>query len=163
MMTKTKQPKNMTSTPNKPNQAGLQQEPVLNEAINMAFASKIIATTPAPEIASRIKSKLMQRVKSQNHQFVFANQGEWKQVIEGVQIKLLRQEGEQKSFLLKMMANSSIPSHAHSKDEESFVIEGSVELEGILCHAGDYHFAQAGSHHQTIRSTQGCTLLVKSI
>ena len=64
---------------------------------------------------------------------------------------------------MKMAANTRIPAHAHLQDEESYVIEGSVELEGILCHAGDYHFAQAGSQHQAIYSQQGCLLLVKSL
>jgi anti-sigma factor ChrR (cupin superfamily) len=136
---------------------------VLNDDINAAIASNIIATTPAPDVASRIKSKLMHRVQEQAHRFVFANQGEWKIAFEGVCIKLLHQDGEHKSFLIKMAANSSIPSHAHTQNEESFVIEGSVELEGILCHVGDYHFAKMGSKHQAIKSSEGCVLLVKSM
>jgi anti-sigma factor ChrR (cupin superfamily) len=139
------------------------KKPVLSDEINAAIASKITPTIPAPEVAMRIKTKLMQRVQAETHQFVFANQGEWKQVFEGVQIKLLRKEGAHKSFLMKMAANSSIPKHLHAHDEESFVLEGSVVLEGILCHAGDYHYAQAGSQHQTIETLQGCTLLVRSL
>lgn len=37
---------------------------ILTEEINAAIASKITATTPAPEVALRIKSKLMQRVQA---------------------------------------------------------------------------------------------------
>jgi quercetin dioxygenase-like cupin family protein len=136
---------------------------VLSDEINAAIASKIIPTTPAPEVATRIKTKLMQAVQAEMHLFVFANQGEWKTVHEGVQIKLLHKVGETKSFLVKMAAHTSIPGHPHNHDEESFVLDGSVTLEGVLCHAGDYHYAQAGSRHQKIHTAQGCTLLIKSL
>lgn len=162
-MTKRNGLKNTDNRSAKLKKSSEQHQPVLNEAINTAIASKIIATTPAPEIASRIKAKLMRRVEEKAHTFVFSEQGEWKQLLEGVQIKLLHQNGKQKSFLLKMEANTSIPSHAHTQDEESFVIQGSVVLEGVLCHMGDYHFAKAGSRHQAIHSAQGCTLLVKNL
>ena len=136
---------------------------VLSDEISLVIASKIIPTTPAPEVSARIKSKLMQRVQTDQHQFVFDNQGEWKSLSAGVQIKMLHSAGKLKSFLLKMTANSSIPEHSHVHDEESFVVEGAVTIEGILCHAGDYHYAHAGSKHQAIRSADGCTLLVRRV
>ena len=137
--------------------------PVLNDEISAAIASKIMPTTPAPEVALRIKTKLMQRVQADSHEFVFANQGEWKTLLDGVQIKLLHKDFATKSFLLKLAANAVIPAHVHTQDEESYVIDGSVYLEGILCHAGDYHYAVAGSQHQEIRTAEGCTLLIKSM
>ncbi len=159
-MTKTNQsPKSKLNTKS----AHDKTAPVLSDEINAAIASKITPTIPAPEVAMRIKTKLMQRVQAETHQFVFANQGEWKEVFDGVQIKLLHKNGKQKSFLMKMAKNTSVPDHLHAHDEESFVLEGSVVLEGILCHAGDYHYAQAGSQHQAIKSPEGCTLLVRSL
>jgi len=136
---------------------------VLSDDMNAEIAVNIMPTIPAPEVALRIKTKLMQRVQSDAHQFLFANQGEWKSVYDGVEIKLLRMEGEKKSFLIKMAANSSIPAHMHAHDEESFVIEGSVIIEGIHCQTGDYHYAMAGSQHQTIKSVEGCSILIKTI
>ena len=137
--------------------------PVLSDEISIAIASNIIATTPAPEVAMRIKTKLMQRVQSDLHQFIFANQGEWKTVFAGVQMKLLHKAGKQQSFLLKLAANTSIPAHAHAQDEESFVLQGNVTIEGIMCSEGDYHYAFAGSQHQPITTVEGCTLLIKSL
>ncbi len=137
--------------------------PAISDEISAAIASKIIATTPAPEVVERIKTRLMQRVSAHSHTFVFANQGEWKTVSAGVQVKLLHKTTDTKSFLIKMAANTSIDAHTHVQDEESFVLEGEVWLEGVLCRAGDYHYAQAGSQHQQIRTTLGCTLLVRSI
>lgn len=137
--------------------------PVLSDEINAAIASKIMPTSPAPEVALRIKTKLMQRIQANTHQFVFAKQGEWKTVNDGVQVKLLHKSADTKSFLIKMAANASIAAHLHTQDEESYVIDGEVYLEGILCHAGDYHYALAGSGHQRIHTALGCTLLVKSV
>ena len=138
-------------------------EPAISDEISAAIASKIIATTPAPEVAARIKTRLMQRVNNNSHTFVFANQGEWKTVAAGVEVKLLHKTADAKSFLIKMAANTIIEAHEHTQDEESFVLEGEVWLEGVLCHSGDYHYAQAGSQHQQIRTTQGCTLLIRSL
>ena len=133
-MTNTTQlPKNKLMTKPALSKTGLSKNtPVLSDEINAAIASKIMPTTPAPEVAMRIKSKLMQRVQADTHQFVFAAQGEWKAVGDGVQIKLLHKAGEAKSFLIKMAANASIAAHVHTQDEESFVIDGEVYLEGIF-------------------------------
>lgn len=161
-MKKSNPPSNTATKTTTSGQKNMQSTPVLNETINMAIAEKIIAITPAPEVANRIKAKLMQRVQAKTHQFVFANQGHWKQIFEGIEIKLLWQEGERKSFLMKLAAKARIPAHPHLRDEEAYVLEGSVEIEGILCHVGDYHFAKAGSQHQNIYSELGCTLLIKS-
>jgi anti-sigma factor ChrR (cupin superfamily) len=160
MMTKTSQPpKSKLDTKS----IHAEKTPVLSDEINAAIASKITPTIPAPEVAMRIKTKLMQRVQAGTQHFTFANQGEWESVFEGVQIKLLYKNGKQKSFLMKMAENTSVPGHLHAHDEESFVLEGSVVLEGILCHVGDYHYAQAGSQHQVMKSAEGCMLLVKSL
>ena len=164
MTNNTQLPKNKPMTkPALPKTAPSNSLPVLSDEINAAIASKITPTTPAPEVAMRIKSKLMQRLQTDTHQFVFAKQGEWKTVHTGVQIKLLHKVGKTKSFLMKMAANASIAGHLHTQDEESFVLEGEVYIEGILCHQGDYHYAHAGSKHQTIQTTQGCTLLVRNL
>ncbi|MGQ0442313.1 MAG: cupin domain-containing protein [Methylophilaceae bacterium] len=136
---------------------------VLNDEINAAIANRVMATTPAPEVAERIRARLMQRIQSKSVEFVFANQGEWRPIAHGVEVKLLHKIDKTKSFLIKMAANTSISAHIHSQDEESFVIDGEVWLEGILCHSGDYHYAQAGSQHEKIHTARGCTLLVRSI
>ncbi len=62
-----------------------------------------------------------------------------------------------------MAKNSQIPAHVHTQDEESFVLEGTVQIEGITCQVGDYHYAHAGTQHSVIKSAQGCTLLVRNI
>ena len=134
----------------------------LEHEINAKIAESVIATMPTDQIAHTIKTRLMQRVKQNSQLFIFANQGEWKSISDGVTLKLLHKTSDATSFLVKIAANAEIAPHEHRHNEESFVIEGEVWLEGVLCKAGDYHYAVAGSAHQQIRTTTGCTLLIKT-
>lgn len=119
---------------------------------------------PQRETKNQIKTKLMQRVsQSRDSQFfVFSEQGHWKSIKHGIQIKVLKSDAEAKSFLLKLEQNTSIPYHDHQKNEETFVVDGEVWLDGIHCKNGDYHFAGAGTFHKEIRTENGCTLLIKT-
>lgn len=137
------------------------EKPVLDKEITSAIAADILPTTPAPEVSSRIKSRLMSRIKSHDYFFQFNNENQWKQVAAGVEICLLHKTENARSFLVRMAANTSLEGHEHSQDEESYVIEGEVWLQGILCKAGDYHYARAGSTHEKLYTDKGCTLLVK--
>lgn len=119
---------------------------------------------PTDTTKSQIKAKLMQRVaQSRDAQFfVFAEQGQWKSINQGIQIKILKSDTQAKSFLLKLAQNTTIPYHDHQKNEETFVIDGEVWLDGIHCKNGDYHFAGVGTFHKEIRTEAGCTLLIKT-
>lgn len=138
------------------------KQPALDIDISSAIASKILSTLPAPEVSKRIKERLLNRIHSNDHFFQFATDGQWNRISDGIQIRLLHTTDDAKSFLIKMEANSSLEEHEHSQNEESYVIDGEVWLEGILCQSGDYHYAKAGSRHAKIYTTKGCTLLVKS-
>ena len=140
-----------------------QYNSILDDDINASIASQLLPTSPAPEVASRIKLKLMGRIQAGagHHQFIFANQGEWKTIANGVEVKLLHKNESGKSLLIKMAANSTLPYHEHAQDEESFVVEGEVWLDGILCYPGDYHHASAGGYHRDTHTATGCMLLVR--
>lgn len=125
-------------------------------------ATPVLAPTDATK--GQIKTKLMQRVaQSRDAQFfVFAEQGQWKSINQGIQIKILKSDPQAKSFLLKLAQDTTIPYHDHQKNEETFVIDGEVWLDGIHCKNGDYHFAGVGTFHKEIRTEAGCTLLIKT-
>jgi quercetin dioxygenase-like cupin family protein len=137
------------------------EQSVLDKEVISAIAADVLPTTPAPEVSARIKDRLLSRVKSQDYFFQFNNEDQWKQISAGIEIRLLHKRDDARSFLVRMAANTSLDEHAHSHNEESYVIEGEVWLQGILCHAGDYHYAKAGSRHEKIHTDKGCTLLVK--
>jgi anti-sigma factor ChrR (cupin superfamily) len=138
------------------------------ESLDFDLFLELFEATPdlAPTDAtkSQIKAKLMQRVaQSRDAQFfVFAEQGQWRSINQGIQIKILKSDTQAKSFLLKLAQNTTIPYHDHQKNEETFVIDGEVWLDGIHCKNGDYHFAGVGTFHKEIRTEAGCTLLIKT-
>jgi len=121
--------------------------------------------TPSAEAKSRMKEQLFKKIEASLDEgkfFVFADKGNWIKAMSGVEVKMLHETSTAKSYLVRLSANAEIPRHSHSHNEESFVIEGEVVLDGTLCRKGDYHFAAAGTMHRIIRSEMGCTLLVKT-
>jgi anti-sigma factor ChrR (cupin superfamily) len=134
----------------------------LSDDLISKIATSMTPTTLENATSERIKSKVMGRVHDNRYEFVFSNLLDWQPVAPGVEMKLLHTSTEKKSFMLKMSPNSSIAQHVHDLDEESFVLEGEVWLEGILCHTGDFHYAQAGSNHKSLHSEKGCVLLVNN-
>lgn len=137
---------------------------VIDTDIMTAMAVDVLPTMPAPEVASRMKSHLMSRIKTSNEhfRFLFAVQGEWRNLYQGVDIKVLRQEAESYSALIRMAADSVLPSHHHAYNEEVLVLEGEVMVEGVLCHEGDYHHALAGCTHRDVSTKNGCLLFVRN-
>jgi hypothetical protein len=137
-------------------------------AIALAFLQTVkvhhcleLALAPWADI---FKATLLYRIQTSesSHRFMFADQGEWRTVAEGVQIKILRQESDSRSALVKMAANSFIPAHQHDFDEVAIMLEGEVWLEDILCGIEDYHLAHACNAHGEIRTDRGCLLFIRS-
>ncbi len=153
---------NLNRSIKRPNSGNEKKSPILDDEVTVAIANKIIPTIPAPEVAQRIKAKLMKSIENNKLRFIFAKQSKWNEVYPGVKVKLLREENNTKSMMVEMAENSIIPEHIHTQNEESLVLKGDVYIEGILCIEGDYHFAPTGSHHQPITTKNGCTLLVKN-
>lgn len=122
------------------------------------------SASPSDEASARIRHNLKQRLgqSAADQYFVFADQDNWKQIAPGLQIKALHKAGKARSYLLKLAANTAIPHHEHARNEETFVVNGEVWLDGVFCSDGDYHFSGAGTYHKEIRTDLGCTLLIKT-
>lgn len=135
---------------------------ILEPEVSVALAARLQPEIPPPGMQDRLRQRLLDRAAGQKQFFVFADQGEWKMLGPGIQVKLLHKNEKGKSFLLQMAEQSMLPSHQHEADEESFVIEGEVWLDGVFCTQGDYHFSAAGTAHGNVHTKKGCTLLVKT-
>lgn len=134
---------------------------VLERDLSSLLASNLQLLSPPPLMENRIRLRLIDRVSGQQQFFIFANQSDWKTVGPGLQIKLLHKSKKTKSYLLQMAKQSVLPSHRHQADEEAFVIDGEVWLDGVFCTQGDYHFSAAGTSHRHVFTEKGCTLLMK--
>jgi quercetin dioxygenase-like cupin family protein len=137
--------------------------PTLDADLIAALAVATPPEAPSPEATNRIREALFQRVHAPgpDYLFVHSHQGEWISLLPGVELKLLRDDTDSRSFLLRMAPGARIPPHEHALDEESLVLEGDATINDILCRAGDYHFAPRGKPHGWISSAAGCLLFVR--
>lgn len=98
-------------------------------------------------------------VKSPEFTTVFAGEGRWVVLTDKVETRVVRKEGNVCVALYRLQPGGAIPPHSHPGDEESFVLEGTVDIGPLHCVAGDYHVARAGSSHPVVRSDTGCLFL----
>jgi quercetin dioxygenase-like cupin family protein len=135
----------------------------LDPKIIAELASQASPVEPGHEAASRMRNKLFQRLHAAqpDYLFVHSHEGDWVSIIQGVEVKILRQDADTRSMLIRMAPDTRLPAHAHDLDEESLVLEGEVTVQGVHCNAGDYHFAPAGKDHSQIETTTGCLLFVR--
>jgi quercetin dioxygenase-like cupin family protein len=128
------------------------------------------AREPAPEVpadparARSIRRRLMERVADADdtHLTIAGDEGEWQPFLEGVWIKILREQGGVLSYLLRLEPGACLPPHRHPQDEECIVIEGSL-LVGTRTRIGrgSYHLAHGGALHATIRTETGATIFLR--
>ncbi len=135
----------------------------IDPALIEALAAATPPEAPSDAATARMREALFQRVHAAapDYLFVHSYEGEWVTLLRGVELKLLRQNGGQRSYLLRMAAGARIPPHEHALDEESLVLEGDATINGVICRAGDYHFAPRGKPHGWLTSEAGCLLFVR--
>lgn len=91
-------------------------------------------------------------------------EGEWRTLTPGVEIKLLlvdREAGFQ-SFLLRLAPGCLLPPHDHSSLEECLLLEGDMIIGDRHYAVGDYHAALPGSRHAPISSRNGGVVFLRS-
>jgi anti-sigma factor ChrR (cupin superfamily) len=91
------------------------------------------------------------------------NQMEWKQTNaypDGTMIKVLREEGEARSVLLKLPPGFRIDAHVHTDTEQHFVLEGEYESQGVEHGPGTYQCIPAHASHGPFSSRAGAVILI---
>jgi anti-sigma factor ChrR (cupin superfamily) len=91
-------------------------------------------------------------------EYVSVGARDWDQRRPGVYWKVLREDGDRKTVLVRYDRGAMIPRHRHLGDEEIFVIEGSVSDDTGTCKAGDYARRPPGCVH-AVRSAEGALVL----
>jgi anti-sigma factor ChrR (cupin superfamily) len=87
----------------------------------------------------------------------------WKQAkgyTRGTRIKILREEGNARTILLKLPKGFYMDSHCHVTTEQHFVIEGSYKSDGKIYQSGAYQLIPAGVDHGPFESKTGAVILV---
>lgn len=97
-----------------------------------------------------------------SHLTIDGDEGEWQPFLDGVVIKVLREQGGALSYLLRLAPGATLPPHRHPHDEECSVLEGRLRVGSqIEIGPGGYHLAHGGALHATIRSETGATIFLR--
>jgi len=64
------------------------------------------------------------------------------------------------TIMLRIAPGAILPAHDHRGAEESYVVSGSCRIGSVSLKQGDFHHVDAGQHHGTVVSDEGCTLLL---
>ncbi len=91
-----------------------------------------------------------------------AGEGEWQTIMPLIQMKVLRDDGKTRTFLLKLSPGAKLPTHHHTIEEECLVLEGDAFIGNETVFAGDYHLAKPGSKHEVLGSHNGALLLLRA-
>ncbi len=165
----------------------LQESPELQSEFD-AFEAAIAAiayTAPFVPVAPDLKHRLFQRIAelsptpteevnskpvipaAENNTpsvIVRSQNVKWRKYkVSGISFANLYVDQEKREFtcLMRLEAGVKFPLHRHGGLEEVFMLEGDLEVEGELCHPGDYIRSFPNSIHGPV-SHSGCLLLVKS-
>jgi len=93
---------------------------------------------------------------------VRASEGDWQQLLEGVDRKILFRDpaAGTESYLLRFAPGASIPAHEHRLSEHCLMIEGEVVIDGRRFGPGDFQAIPAGTPHPAIVSEGGALVFI---
>jgi anti-sigma factor ChrR (cupin superfamily) len=83
----------------------------------------------------------------------------------GIEYKLISRDADSgmRTQLVRFAAGARYPRHRHAGTEEIFLIEGSVSVNGVVLHAGDYCRSDPGTEEVgTYSETGGLALIISS-
>lgn len=146
------------------------------EEIGAQLALTVFEAEPSVHVRESLMSKLAEtqqsgRVEALAQQpspattlTVYAEEGEWHELSEGVFVKELYTDKKKGvvTSLFKMLPGARAQAHRHLGVEECLVIEGDFHVDDLILGPGDYHRAEEGSVHQHLYSTKGNLLLIIS-
>ena len=137
----------------------------LPEAVTELLLDAVAPTHPGDDAASRIRNRIFDRIASDKSEpqlvTVPGSGGDWFEPVPGNTVKILRQDEESMSILVRLEPGTVFPAHSHPADEETYVLEGKTRFGDIELEAGDYHLAPKGSHHGEVTTETGCLLLIR--
>ena len=124
---------------------------------------EIAASVSGEEPPPRVRDALLARIAAPSNHTIAAADGEWVETpVPGVRMKILAidRARDRVTMLLKGEPGARYPAHRHSGPEECYVIRGSVNVEGRLLRAGDFHHAEGESDHGELWTDEGVEVLL---
>ncbi|MBM4242910.1 MAG: hypothetical protein FJ148_03730 [Deltaproteobacteria bacterium] len=92
--------------------------------------------------------------------FAFDADAAWTDFGPGLERRVLSRGPDAASYVVRVAPGATIPPHDHRRVEHSYILSGSIDVDGTMCHPGDYHRAAAGTRHVAPYSAEGCVMLI---
>lgn len=124
---------------------------------------EIAASVAVEEPSPAVRDALLARVAAPFNHTITSTEGNWVQTaVPGVRMKILAidRARDRVTMLLKGEPGARYPAHRHSGPEECYVISGSLNIEGRVLRAGDFHHAEGDSDHGEAWTDEGMEVLL---
>lgn len=91
-----------------------------------------------------------------------AEESEWQEIAPGMLTKTLFADQSRGlvTSLVRMLPGTALPPHKHLGNEQFYVLEGDCIVHGTRLGPGDFHYAAAGSIHESTYTVEGTTFLL---
>jgi quercetin dioxygenase-like cupin family protein len=126
---------------------------------SVEIAASVSGEKPSPAV----RDALLARIAAPSTLTITATEGEWVQTeVPGLSRKILAidRARDRVTMLVKGEPGARYPAHRHSGPEECYVISGSLNVEGRVLRAGDFHHAEGDSDHGEIWTDEGMEVLL---
>ena len=145
-------------------------------AILEALVLSVPPVSPRPEVRRELLAKIAAEPRGETPEGFFAVRpgvtgvrtaaAAWiPSPIPGIEYKLISRDADRgmRTQLVRFAAGARYPRHRHAGTEEIFLIEGTVSVNGVLLHAGDYCRSDPGTEEiGTYSETGGLALIISS-
>jgi anti-sigma factor ChrR (cupin superfamily) len=142
------------------------QDEVLPQAWVELAVQDTPTVAPSAEVKARMRTAVLARMRTTATKSSFMRINSdygWTRLQDKVEKKILFNDGQTVTWLLRIAAGGTVVPHGHDKGvEECLVMQGSVLLNGELYTAGDYQLAHEGTRHEQVYSEQGCVVMLRS-
>ena len=139
------------------------EDVALDETLLLALAESVAGPEPRPEVKTQLLARLSVPPLPAGFSVRLDAEDDWLQhPVPGIRMKVLsvnRRSGYA-TLLLDVAPGTRFPEHDHDGDEECYVISGSVVTVGRQFVAGDFIHANAGTHHEELRTDTGARVLL---
>jgi mannose-6-phosphate isomerase-like protein (cupin superfamily) len=126
------------------------------------LASLLDPVIPSDDLFARIAAKAGLETPLTGIHVSRADNNGWKSTMPGITVKTLWRSAQSKrrTYLVRMQPGAIMPMHDHAGDEETYVLEGDMQVNGVAFGPGDYQVALAGTKHPVITTLGGCLCYV---
>jgi anti-sigma factor ChrR (cupin superfamily) len=97
----------------------------------------------------------------QNQEKYGSDDRRWRDVGAGLCVLDLHEENGRRLQLVRLSPGGRVLAHKHTGTEVTYVIRGSMVIDGVRLRAGDVLTAPPGSIHRDSYSNEGCELMIE--